>query len=347
MKNQISYIDKKVFAGIDVHKKSYKICVIMDGKIINRATTPGNPESLGRYLERYKGAEIHTVYEAGFSGYGLHRFLNKLGIKSIIVNPGSIATEKNCRVKTDKHDAARMATDLSQNRLTGIRIPSEDEELARTLTRTRAQLVFNRTSVKNQITMRLFQFGKIDSMDRTVLIPKLKNRLSSFEQELNESISYLIELWDYLNEKVKEITKKLKEQAKDNTAIAIYRSIPGVGLISACVFARELGDLSQFSSQKKLNSFIGLTPSEDSSGETIRRGHITRLGKPFLRAALIQCAWVAISKDSSLKQQYKRISAKAGPKRAIVAMAKKIIGIARALFREQRLYSPAFGEALA
>lgn len=96
--------------------------------------------------------------------------------------------------------------------------------------------------------------------------------------------------------------------------------------------------MSQFASERALFSYTGLTPSEYSSGEHRRQGHISRQGKPILRKILIQCSWVAIRYDSSLREIYERIAKRAGGKRAIVAVARRLVGRIRACFRTKQVY---------
>jgi transposase len=106
-------------------------------------------------------------------------------------------------------------------------------------------------------------------------------------------------------------------------------SVPGIGMLTARTLTLELGDMSRFKSAKNLYSYIGLTPSEHSSGEQRRLGRISREGKPILRAMLIQAAWKAIGKDEALTEMYMRLKIKKGAKKSIVAVARKLAGIAR------------------
>lgn len=119
---------------------------------------------------------------------------------------------------------------------------------------------------------------------------------------------------------------------------ATYQSVPGVGFISARVLSNELGDLSQFANERQLFSYTGLTPAEYSSGETTRRGSITKQSNTHLRSILIEIAWRAIGKDPSLAAFFERIKLRGGSKRAIVAVARKLIGRIRAAFRQQVPY---------
>lgn len=118
----------------------------------------------------------------------------------------------------------------------------------------------------------------------------------------------------------------------------MYQSVSGIGSTSARVLANELGDLQQFKNERQLFSYIGFTPSEHSSGEHTRQGHITKQGKPIVRKILVQAAWVAIRHDKRLQEAYERIAAKSGAKRAIVAIARRLIGCIRACFRTGEIY---------
>ena len=158
--NRMSYKGKTVCVGIDVHKKTYSVVAVVEGEVVKKWRTAANSVSFADQLRRYFWeAKVKTVYEAGFSGFVLHRELEKAGIESIVVNPASIEVAANNRVKTDKRDALKMATLLEAGRLKGIRIPTQEEEQSRLLTRTRQQLVEQRTSLKNQIRMKFHLSG--------------------------------------------------------------------------------------------------------------------------------------------------------------------------------------------
>lgn len=135
------------------------------------------------------------------------------------------------------------------------------------------------------------------------------------------------------------IDLELKKQAQvDLNLETVYRSVPGIGPLSARILANELGDMSQFKNERVLFSFVGLTPTEHSSGESIRQGHITRQGAGRLRKVLTECAWITISKDPAMAEVFNRISLKRGKKRAIIAIARRLIGKIRACFKTNSLY---------
>jgi transposase len=155
-----SFAGKKLFVGIDVHRRTYAVTVVCDEEIVWKAVMPASPQGLIEALsKRFTGAFVDTVYEAGFAGFVLHRALEKAGYQSMVVNPASIPVEANNRVKTDKRDSRKLSFGLSKGDFRGIRIPSLTEELQRVVTRTREQLVEQRTSIMNQVRMKLHQFG--------------------------------------------------------------------------------------------------------------------------------------------------------------------------------------------
>lgn len=158
----------------------------------------------------------------------------------------------------------------------------------------------------------------------------------------------LIEEWESYNKKIKDVEKELEKQAQeDNKLEEVFTSVKGVGKTTARILANELGDMSQFPSEGTLFSYTGLTPSEYSSGEHTRRGHISRQGKSILRSILVQCSWVAIRYDLGLKEIFERISRRSGAKRAIVAIARRLIGRIRACFRKNELYNSQVRNVLA
>jgi transposase len=124
------YTGKVIYVGIDVHKKTYSCVSICEGQVMKRDTMPASPEVLLNYLKnRFSVAEkIMTAYEAGFSGFYLHRYLVTNGINNIVVHPGAIEVSSRDRVKTDKRDALKIATQLAAGRLRGIFIPSQERE---------------------------------------------------------------------------------------------------------------------------------------------------------------------------------------------------------------------------
>lgn len=334
----------KVFIGIDVHKRTYSVVSAVEGMVVKRWQTTASPEALAHQLQSlYPQAELHTAYEAGFSGFVLHRVLEQAGIDSIVVNPASIEVSAHNRVKTDKRDAQKIALLLAAGRLEGIHIPTAEREHRRLLTRTREQLVAERTALKNKIRMRCHQLGLIAPQDHRLMSHSLVKEIlkQSPSAEFTVIIKAYWQIWKSLDTEIKSLESELRQQAQSDSCENIYRSAPGIGPLSARILANELGDMSQFKNERQLFSYTGLTPSEHSSGESIRRGHITRQGNSRVRCVLCEAAWRAIRKDASLRAFFERLYPRTGKKKAIVAVARKLIGRIRAAFRHHTLYQNA------
>ena len=324
-----------------VHKKTYVVVARVEDEVVKKWTTAASPQALAQQLLKYfAGANIKTAYEAGFSGFVLHRELEKNGIHNLVVNAAGIEIAANDRVKTDKRDALKLASLLEVNRLKGIRVPSELEETRRMLSRTRQQLVEDRTAVKNKIRMKFHQLGFIDD-DETrqmthTLVKELLGKASS--KEFRVVVDVYWSVWKKLDEEIDKIEQALKQQAEEDPNEKTYRSAPGVGPQSARILSNELGNMSQFKNERSLFSYTGLTPSEESSGETIRQGHISRQGNSRVRGVLVEVAWRAIEADKALAEFFNSLFPKTGKKKAIVAVARKLIGRIRAAFRKGEEY---------
>jgi transposase len=336
------YIGKTVFVGIDVHKKTYSVTCMHEKVIVKRDTLKASPTGLVEYLFRYfPNAKIKTVYEAGFSGFVLHRYLLSKEIDSIVVHAASVEISARDRVKTDKRDSMKLATQLSDGRLKGIYVPSLEREAYREVSRTRAKIAKDKRRVGHRLKSLLARYGLLDMENDDKVSLKWIKKIA--EYPCDESIKYCIQVcideWLFLRIKIKEMDVELAKQALvDNDLEKVYKSVPGIGVTHARTLANELEDMKHFPNEKQLFSFTGLTPSEHSSGEHKRLGHISRQGRSVLRKTLIQASWIAINKDPSLKIIYERIARTAGKKRAVVGIARRLVGRIRSCFNTNTLY---------
>src|ERR1700722_6692246 len=337
-----NYTNKTVYLGMDVHKKTYAVTAICEGQVVKKDTLKADPAILMAYCKKYfVGAKIESAYEAGFCGFYLHRCLEAEGIKNIVVDAAGIEVAVGDRVKTDKRDSLKLATHLSVGRLRAIRVPSAEREDCRAVKRLRETFSRQRSRFACQLKSLLFQHGMIRADDKRKVSEKWAKVLEAtpVSPGLKYAIANYLALWRQMNIRIKEIDRELSAQAQKDEAIeAIYRSVPGIGTTSARILANEIEDTLQFDNEKKLFSYTGFTPREYSSGEHIRQGHITRHGKPILRKILVQAAWRAIRLDPSLKEIFQRISIKGGKKKAIVGVARRLIGRIHACFRTGELY---------
>jgi len=335
-KNILSYENQEVYLGIDVHRNKYAVSAVVKGEQVDNFIYNNGEDSFVEMLKnRYKRAKrVKCCYEAGFSGFSLSRKLKFVGYECIVVHPGLVSVTSMKR-KTDKRDATQMSMQLYSGMLKSIHIPSPEEEDNRRLTRLRKNLVCDQTRLKCRIRM-LYNYYQILETDQNGVLSYLRAQriyninLNNFGEGFRVEIGQYLDNWQYLKTQINKLNKKIKELSEKEEAIdKYYLSIPGFGILTSRTLAVELADIGRFKNVKSLYSYVGLTPSEFSSGENQRRGHISKEGKPFLRRILIQAAWKATSEDKFLQERYIKLKQTKGGKRAIVAIARYLLGVAR------------------
>ncbi len=336
---------KEVFVGIDVHKESWQVTVRTEGEEIFHGRIPGQYHALEKILDRFRGGKIKVAYEAGPCGFGLHDQLKEDGVEVIVVPPSLIPIESGNRVKTDKRDSRKLAKLLEGNLLKEVYVLTEEERMQRELLRTRHQLVGHRSGVARQIKSKLLFHGissPFPSKQGWTLkyIQWLKN-LSFSSPYLQQSLEVLVELYEYLTRQLTRVNRKVVELSRTDQyrrRAELLRTAPGVGLLTGMEILVELQDMGRFRSSEEVASYMGLTPSEYSTGEHIRQGRITRSGNWRVRNALIESSWILIGRDPWMRMIYMRLKSRKGAKRAIIAIARKLIITLRSMLLKNRPY---------
>jgi transposase len=335
---------EELFVGIDLHKHRWHVTIRTADVEIFSNSIAGRWSELKKVLNRYKGCRIHAVYEAGFLGFWLFDHLTQYGVDCIVTPPSLIPQEHGNRVKTDRLDSRKLARLLAKGLLKGIWVPSAKERFHRQVIRRRRQLVGDRVRTQNRIKSELCFYG-ID-------LPALRGpwtqvyfanlqRIKFNNRWMQQSFNQLLEQYEFLSAQIDKQTQLLKQLAQ----LTLYRdrvkilcSIPGVGLLTAMEILLELQDFSRFRRAEQLAAYVGLTPSQYSSADKIRMGRITGAGKNTVRRALVESCWQLIRKDKAMRKKYEQIKARAGGKRAIVAISRKLILCIRRLVLDNRPY---------
>lgn len=320
---------KHVFVGVDVHNREWKVAIRTEDDEITTCTIPGKWEAMRDLLLRYKDSacRVRVVYEAGYSGFWLCDRLIEWGCECIVTPPSRIPQETGNRVKTDRKDCKKLAYMLSKGMLKEVYVPTKQERNHRQVARTRRQLIRHRVRSQNQIKA-LARFHGLELPDIRGKWTKtfVENlwRLDFGDQYLNESFKNLLRLYDEVSKLIDKQTGLLKELAQTDLyreRVEILKSAPGIGDIFAMEILLELQDMARFRRADGLAAYVGLTPSQYSSGENVRMGHITRAGKAAVRAALVEASWVLITKDKAMRMRYDALKVRGGGKKAIVAVA--------------------------
>jgi len=325
--------NKTVFCGIDVHREHWNLCFMCDGQVIEKIKMAVRFSQLLHHLNtKYKLAgRIRLVYEAGFSGFHLQRQLTASGYDCVITPPNRIPSYHD-KVKTDKRDAQKLVQYFSGGLLKEVFIPPLSYESDRQILRLRHDYQKKLTRVKTQIKSFLFLRGiqKPDNLC-SYWSKKYVTWLSGLEFEYTGFFmtlsSYLAE-YKFYRLQLANLTRQLRSLSRRdayNRQFQLLTTCPGIGLITAMTFLLELSDIVRFPSAEHFSSYLGLTPSQYSSGTHVRLGHITREGNSHVRRVLVESAWTVIRYDPFLRAKYDRIRSKGtNGKKAIVAVARSL-----------------------
>lgn len=347
MKNYKQFIpeNKTVFIGIDLHQKGWDMTAVVENQKVFSCSIPPEPESFFNLLGRFGDNPIAVAYEAGCFGFWLHELLMTSGIECTVVPPSLVPVESGNRVKTDRRDSLKLAGLLSTGRLKRVWVPSPQQLAHRQVIRRRRQLVSDRVRVQHRIKSELRCFGFPIPNNRgqwsSRLVCWLKAvRFQGYYQQ--QSFNHLLAEYDYLCQLIAEQTRLLKKLADTEpyaTQVKLLKTIPGIGPLTAMEILLELGDICRFSKAEQLAAYVGLTPSQHSSGDKIRLGRITKTGKASLRATLTEAAWRAIKKDRELQTVFDNLKVRGGKKRAIIAVTRRLLLRARRVLLDQSPYN--------
>lgn len=346
--NALDFSGQSIYAGIDVHNKMWKVCIYCDKISLNPMTMPPEPVRLIKHLrENYPGANYQCAYEAGYSGFWIQSEFKKHGINCIVVNPADVpTTNKEKNFKTDRIDCRKIAKSLSNGELRGIYVPHREELEDRNLLRLRYLTVKKLTRVKNEIKAVLSFYGinhqtKLCKRNWSKRHIQYLETISLSNERGNIVLKLLLEELNFLNNNINKITKSINElscQLKYREDFENLITVPGIGHLSAMIILTELIEIKRFRSLVNLNSFVGLIPSEHSSGEREIRYKITRRGNAYLKKALIECSWSAIRKDPALLMSFKRYCCRMNPNQAIIKVARKLLNRIRYVLMNKTKY---------
>lgn len=343
----ISTTTKKVWMGIDAHKKTLHITILDDeGERIFTGSLPYGREHVVGLIKRLEDVEITAVYEAGPTGYQLLHWLRELGCNAFMCPPTHVRKLRGgTRIKTDERDSYTLAEQARAKMLPAVHSHEKKVYGQRQISRTRGQLVKHRSQAKAQIKSLLLYHGVRPPKDLKANWSKAYLQWlaegPTNDGNLNLSIEALLQLIKSLSRQIKRLEARLKALQKEERwadQAERLRGIPGIGAITAMLLLVELGDVSRFDRCEEFASWLGLVPCEWSSGEGQHRGSITRAGNKRVRTALVEASWILVGKDKAMKKVYERIKKRRGASIAIVAVARRLALIIRAMLRDEKPY---------
>jgi transposase len=348
--NKIDFKGHHIYAGFDVHLKSWKVTIMTEKLHHKTFTQPPKPEALHHYLTRnFPGGIYHTAYEAGFCGYWIHNKLKDLGIDSMVVNPADIPTTGKEKVqKDDVRDSAKIARSLRNGDLRPIHVPTISTLEDRGLVRTRATLVKDLTRYKNRIKSFLYFHGIEYPEEFQNSQTHWSNRFNQWLErvELTDtsgtaSLNALLVQSKHLRDSILETTQLIRKLAKTErykTQQDLLRTIPGIGLLTAMAILTEIETMDRFATFDQLCGFVGLVPSTNSSGEKDHIGELTPRGHGVLRSAIIESAWTAARLDPAMNKSYHEYCKRMEPNKAIIRIARKLLSRIRFVLKNAQPY---------
>ena len=294
--------DTLIFIGLDTHKESTEVAYVDDdrtsscqhyGKI--PTTKPALVKLARQFVSKYSGATLHFVYEAGPCGYWIYRLLTSLGHCCYVVAPSLIAKKPGDRVKTDKRDAIMLAERLKQCDLTPIYVPAPGDEAVRDLSRARETAMHDLNDARYQFKAFLLRNniryeGPANwSLKHLRWLTELVLPHACQQIVLQEHLQIIMERQGRLDRFDNELIHQVKNW-RYYPLIKAIQAMRGVRLRVAVGVIAELGDLTRFDHPRKLMAYLGLVPSEHSSGDRRRKGAITKCGNGRARRLLVEGA---------------------------------------------------------
>lgn len=291
-----------IYAGLDVHKESVSIGAITgNGEIVLEKRLANNYPKIRKELvglrETVGGGKLYCCYEAGPTGYGLAREINRSKIgRCQVVAPGKLPKKQRNSIKTDRRDALKLARLLALGDISVVAIPDDFDESARELLRYRKIRKDAQKIAKQQLKALLLRHGKqspgMGSWTKKYI--KWVSGIDFGEDFLGQVRDGLLNTIEDLGNEVKDLEKRLEMIAQlpqYTGGMEKLRLFRGIGLLTGLALILEVGDFDRFATAKSFMAWIGLVPSENSSGERIKRGKITKAGNKYLRSLLIEAAW--------------------------------------------------------
>lgn len=283
----------------DVHKNSLVAGVLPAAGGAPRVSRLENTErAVRRFVDRVGGPEgLAVAYEAGPCGYDLFRLLSRIGVACDVIAPSLVPIRAGDRVKTDRRDAKRLVRLYRAGELSFVEPPSPEQEGLRDLVRCREDLRRARTAARHRAAKALLRHGHIyrEGKKAWTLQHRAWVRRQRLEDPLAQrALGHMLCHLDAIDAQLAVIDHELEQVAASEPwadPVAWLCSFRGIGVITALGLLAEIGDFRRFAHPRELMSYLGLTPSEYSSGDQQHRGHITKTGNRHARRLLVEAAW--------------------------------------------------------
>jgi transposase len=361
------------FVGLDTHKNSIEVALAAEGReaeVRLYGRIGGDIGALEQLVKKLQspGVELRFVYEAGPFGYTIYRFLRQRGFHCDVVAPSMVPKRSGYRIKTDRRDARNLARLYRAGELSPIYVPQPEDEALRDLLRGRQDAVNAERRARQQLSGFLLRQGfrypakSSWSTAHWRWMADIKMAHAAQQMLMQESIDSVRQC----TQRVQRLTEQIQQQLAGwrlYPLVSALQALRGVSMVVAATTTAEIGSLQRFASPRQLMAYLGLVPSEHSSGNTTRRGGITKTGNGHVRRALIEAAQsysfparisrailkrqegvpeavrqIAWSAQLRLCARFRRLSAKGKSRnRVVTAIARELSGFMWAIDQQVRL----------
>ena len=313
------------YVGIDLHRNQFTCCVRLDNG--REYLSEWKLEDLERFTKKLRLADQVAVEVTGNTRL-FHDAVKPHVSRVVAVDPNQFKVISHSVKKTDSNDARNLALYLAKDLLPEVRMKDKTQAQVASLTQTRDTLVKLRTALKNKINNILSAHG-INLAKEALSSEKALNEVLAmkFDLMVEVELKVIVDQIRSLNKSIAELEKSITDEGSKLEGHKNLTSIKGIGPLTGSILLSVIGDIHDFADEGKLAAYFGIVPRVSNSNETEHTGRITKRGSKLGRTALVQCALIAQRYSPYLKTYYEKTKARRGTGKAIIALARKLLGI--------------------
>jgi transposase len=344
--------DYDLFGGLDVDKRSISVTFTNHQGFLRSLHMPYSAEYLLNHVRKhFPGQKVVFAYEAGPTGYGLYDGIVSQGYRCLVVSPSMIPRAPGQKVKTNRLDSRGLSENLRGGQLKSIHVPTEIYRELRHLTQLRdtfvSEMVASKQRIKSLLLFEGISFPPAPAgRGQWSLAVRAKLRKLQCSRSVRFKLDQLLENVEFSEKQALKTTREIRRFCREDSelsqCIECLMSIPGIGWIVASQLLARIGNWRELKNIRQLAGFLGLAPTENSTGERTERGSITHSGDGRLRSKLVQASWSAIRQDAELREFFRSVCRthprNIAPRVAIVAVARKLSVRISVVLMQQRPY---------
>jgi transposase len=340
-----------IFAGLDVDKRSISVTFTNHQGFIRSLRMPYDVEHLLNHVRKhFRDQKVAFAYEAGPTGYGLYDGLVAQAYPCLVAAPSMIPKAPGQRVKTNRLDSRSLSENLRGGQLKSIHVPSPVYREFRHLTQLRdtfvGEMVAMKLRIKSLLLFEGIEFPPAPAGSQWSFLVKAKLRKLACSKSVRFKLDQLLDSLEFTEKQIVKTTREIHRFCKSDPelsqCIKYLMTIPGIGWIVASQLMARIGDWRELKNIRQLAGFLGLVPTENSTGDRTDRGSITHTGDGRLRSKLIQGSWSAIRQDGELREFFRSVcrthARDIASRVAIVAVARKLSVRISVVLMKQRPY---------